>query len=221
MYLYWDGPACLPILSCEYITCYLWLWYCVGPDRRVLCSLVTSEVGLIERQRQRILCALLTGPLTDEGHWWAAVLYYLELKKVEFCWCVALGKVVQYCNIVMWCSRYWCVALGNADSKRTRPQHSGGAVPSNTSSISHFCRVLPVFHFVPVAIVRVCLKTSEDLQTLSSTVIYFHWTIFIKKMSGTDKDPLLSLTTRWAQSFLSGSRIILSLYFINPICREI
>ena len=83
----------------------------------------------------------------------------------------------------MWCSWYWCVALGNADSKRTRPQHSGGAVPSNTSSISHFCRVLPVFHLVRVAIVRVCLKTSEDLQTLSSTVIYFHWRIFIEIFS--------------------------------------
>ena len=135
--------------------------------------------------------------------------------------CSKSRAILLYWNIVMRCSRYWCVALGNADSKRTRPQHSGGAVPSNTSSISHFCRVLPVFHFVPVAIVRVCLKISEDLQTLSSSVIYFHWTIFIKKMSGTDKDPLLSLTTRWAQSFLSGSRIILSLYFINPICREI
>ena len=27
-----------------------------------------QSLGLIERQRQRILCALLTGPLTDEGH---------------------------------------------------------------------------------------------------------------------------------------------------------
>ena len=148
-------------------------------------------------------------------------LYCIIWSSRKWNWCVALRKVVQYCNIVMWCSRYWCVALGNADSKRTRPQHSGGAVPSNTSSISHFCRVLPVFHLVRVAIVRVCLKTSEDLQTLSSTVIYFHWTIFIKKMSGKDKEPLLSLTTRWALSFLSGSKITSSLYFITPIFREI